>query len=324
MKDNDKDIGQLIRSAGRRRQIPEAELAALETSAREAWNEMVAAERRRKRRQRMTLAIAATLLLAVLGAWWWGARLEPWRTPVERVATLERAVGLVKAGEVEIRTGEGLPSGTIIETGGLAALRMEAGQSVRLDMGTRVRLLSRTRLELAEGAIYVDSGAEVAANADLTIVTPLGLVTEVGTQYEVQLDDGSSLRVRVREGTVAVTRDGESHEARAGDQLVLGRDGGVERSAVATVGPEWDWTWIVAPSFDIEGRSLGEFLEWVARETGWQVRYADEELEQSSGEIVLHGTIEGLQPDESVRMILQGSGLDYRSDNGTVTILHPK
>jgi hypothetical protein len=68
---------------------------------------------------------------------------------------------------------------------------------------------------------------------------------------------------------------------------------------------------------------LGTYLDWVARETGWQVRYADEELEQSARTIRLHGTIDGLQPNESIGMILQGSGLDYRNEEGAILVVRP-
>ena len=88
-------------------------------------------------------------------------------------------------------------------------------------------------------------------------------------------------------------------------------------------GPEWLWILEAAPALDIEGRSLASFLDWVSRETGWQVRYADEEIARSAQTISLHGTIEGLRPDESLGMILQGSGLDYRKDDGAVVVVRP-
>ena len=110
MNENDNDIGNLIRSAGRRRQIPEDELAALEATARGAWNEMVTAERRRKGRQRAALAIAATLLIAALGAWWWGTNLDVSDGTVEQIATLELSVGWVEADDIEILAGEDLSS----------------------------------------------------------------------------------------------------------------------------------------------------------------------------------------------------------------------
>ena len=53
------------------------------------------------------------------------------------------------------------------------------------------------------------------------------------------------------------------------------------------------------------------------------LRYADEALARSARTIRLHGTIEGLRPDESVGMVLQGSGLDHRSEEGVLLIVRP-
>ena len=65
------------------------------------------------------------------------------------------------------------------------------------------------------------------------------------------------------------------------------------------------------------------FLDWVGRETGWQLRYADEAIERSVATIRLHGTIEGLRPDESLDVILQGSGLDHRLEDGQILVIRP-
>ena len=85
------------------------------------------------------------------------------------------------------------------------------------------------------------------------------------------------------------------------------------------------WLWILeaAPPIEIEGRSLASYLEWVARETGWRIRYADRDLERSAETILLHGTIEGLRPDESLGVILEGSGLYHLTEDGAVLIVRP-
>jgi len=334
----DEEIGNLIRSADRRPPIPADELANLKQVARSAWDELVTTERTRRRRLRVAQSLAASLLLALLGAWWWLAG----RGSIESAefASVELSMGWIEAvrgtgpeaGEsFEIGVGDHLSNGLTLTTAGTehaspgrVALRMAQGQSVRLDAGTRVRFISSSRVELERGAVYVDSGPSVPDDADLEILTPLGLVREIGTQYEVRLeDDAGAVSLRVREGNVSVVRDGESHSAGRGEQLTLQRDGSVVRSAVEPDGPEWLWVLATAPSLDIDGRSLGTFLDWVARETGWQVRFADEELEQSARTIRLHGTIDGLRPDESIGMILQGSGLDYRNEDGVVLVIQP-
>jgi hypothetical protein len=75
-----------------------------------------------------------------------------------------------------------------------------------------------------------------------------------------------------------------------------------------------------APGLEIEGQTLRSYLDWVARETGWTVSFTDESLERSAATIILYGTIEGLNPEESLSVILPGSGLDYRVENGSLAI----
>jgi hypothetical protein len=330
--------GNLIRSAGRRPAIPAADLATIKQAARDTWRETVRAKRTRELRLRSAYALAASLVLVILAGWWWLSGEVP--PVVEEVATVELLTGRVEAvreteqgpGEpIEIGVGDNLSDGVVLTTAtgadgspGRVAFRTGRGQSVRLDVGTQIRLLSSSRVRLEQGAIYVDSGPSTPEDAGLEIVTSFGTVREVGTQYEVRLDgETDTLQVRVREGSVSVRWDGESDGADRGETLTLRRDGSIVRGAVEPDGPEWGWVLAAAPSLDIEGRSLASFLDWVARESGWEIRYADGAIERSAGTIRLHGTIEGLRPDESLQAILEGSGLDHRTEDGVVLVFRP-
>ena len=331
------DVAGLIRRAGRRPEISAEDLAAGRKVARAAWEEAVAGERARRWRRRGFYAIAASLLLVLLAGGWWMVSRP--RGHLVVVATVEMSSGPIAAIDVaqdrplEIGIGAALSNGVALSTGPasedspvLLALRMAGGQSVRLHAGTKLRLLSESRLELLRGAVYVDSGPAVSERAELEIVTPLGVVREIGTQYEVHLGEGSeTVRVRVREGRVSVSRNGESHDAGRGEELTVDSDGSVARRALRPDAPEWGWALAAAPAMEIEGRTLDAFLDWVARETGREVRYADEALARSAETIRLHGTIEGLRPDESLRMILQGSGLDHRGEeDGSILVVRTR
>lgn len=334
----DDGIGDLIRSAGRRPAVPDDDLAALKDAARSAWRRMAAEQRRRRVRRRSAFALAASVLFALAGAWWWlhdGAPVGP-----QAIATVELVSGRVDAfpgagdeARVTLSPDDSLSVGAVVETAGagggeeasgLVALRWIRGQSVRLDAGTRLRIVSPSRLALERGAVYVDSRRSAGDGGDLEIVTALGTVREIGTQYEVRLqDEGGAMLVRVREGEVSVHREGEAHTAARGEQLALLGDGAVARTAMKADDPAWLWVLETAPSIDIEGRSLASFLDWVGRETGREVRYADGKLARSAETIRLHGTIEGLRPDEALAVIVQGSGLDYRLEDGVALVFRP-
>lgn len=277
---------------------------------------------------RRVFAIAASLLLAVLVGWWIQTAQD--RVPGAVVATVELVHGDARwAGEL-LQTGAQLLEGAELSTAagpaasGRLAVRMNDGQSLRLDEDTVVRLASGDQLELVRGAVYVDSPPSETGDQRLDVVTALGTVVEIGTQYEVRIDEtGEVLDVRVREGAVSVHREGRSVTARLGEALTVRRDGSVSRGVIAPDAAEWLWVLEAAPPRDIEGDSLGSFLEWVSRETGWEVAYASSELEESAPPIVLHGTIEGLRPDETVGPVLLSSGLEHEVENGILLVSRP-
>lgn len=326
-RDDSDRIERLLRLAASRSPVPEDRFERVEIATADRWRRAVA---RRRRRRLATwvgggLAAAASVLL-VLSV---GPR-EVERTavaPVElapEVATLERSTGVVRRGapyEVALRAGEPVRVGEVVSTSeaGRAALRLASGHSIRLDVGTRVRFGAAGELTLDRGALYVDSGPAGGDERGVIVRTPLGQVTEMGTQFEVRLA-GDGVRVRVREGAVVVARSDETFDAAAGGELTVLGNGAVERGTVALHGPEWAWIQEVAPSFDLEGETLEEFLEWVARETGRGVRFPDDATAKSAGEIVLHGTIEELTPEQALAAVLPTCGLSHRYDGGDLLI----
>jgi ferric-dicitrate binding protein FerR (iron transport regulator) len=154
----------------------------------------------------------------------------------------------------------------------------------------------------------------------VAVVTPLGTVRHLGTQFEVRLLDphppaaraDGALRVTVREGMVEVRRDERSYQAAAGAVLTLRAGGAVERDVAQPQGAPWEWTQRAAPPLPIEGTTLATFLAWVSRETGLPWRYADGALEESTHATLLHGSIEGLTPEEALAVVLPGCGMRHR------------
>ena len=201
------------------------------------------------------------------------------------------------------------------------AIRLANGQSLRLDSGTRARLDSASRIELIQGAVYVDSGAHPSDEEAVEISTPFGSVVDVGTQFEVRLVNGEQpLRVRVRSGSVFLADGDVEHTATAGEELLVRLDGSVARGNYGASGSDWEWTLSAAPALAIDGLPLTDFLDWVAAETGLEVRYEDEVLAGAATAIELHGSIEGLRPDEAIIAVMPGTGLAHEIDDGTLSI----
>lgn len=321
--------------AGPRPHVPERDLARIRAAARAEWQQLIAARQRRAHVRRLVPALVATGLLLALGVgWWWRDRTLP--VDPTPIATIELLRGDVRVRETpdgessrhrEPTVGEPLVAGTTLATGargaaGTVALTLADGESVRLDSGTRVRLVSRRRLALETGTLYADSGVSTGGGGGLEIVTAWGSVRDVGTQFEVRVaaDEDVALRVRVREGRVAVAAGGASHTVVEGQELWMRDDRTVSHHPIERHGPAWDWALAAAPSIDIEGLTLSSFLDWACREIGWELRYADADAARAAAEIRLQGTIEGLTPDQAVRVVLPGSRFDSRLEDGTLTV----
>ena len=53
-------------------------------------------------------------------------------------------------------------------------------------------------------------------------------------------------------------------------------------------------------------------VQWVSREQGWQWAYADEQTKRLAERAVLHGSMEGLSPEEALAAALPVAGLTAR------------
>lgn len=318
----DEEVERLVRQAGARPVATEQAQARVKAIVEARWLE--AAAPRTRRLPVWALAAAAAIVLALLTVGILSRQNVPSGGDGLVIARVETRVGSVhlagKAAPLDV--GAGLLAGSVLETdgGGRLLLRTADGYSVRIDVGSAVRLQSTGLLVLDRGAVYVESAPGAAGDREPLIVrTPQGDVVDIGTQYEVRLE-GPAVTVQVREGRAELRHDDRSYGADAGIALTLDASGKVSRRSIPLHGPLWDWVLAVSPPLDIEGRPLREFLDWVAHESGRTVVYADVTMARSSGEILLSGTIEGLTPDEALTAVLPTCGLVHRFDDGYVII----
>jgi hypothetical protein len=332
-------VRRLIEEAGPRPALPRDDLAAIETAARAEWGRRYADRRASSRHGLLWLGLAAAALVGAIGVAWWAKR--PGRTDsggaLTPVATVEVLTGVVRmraadgADAVSLSSDSlrrSLAAGTELETSdrageaGRVALRMAGGASVRLDAGTRAKLVSEKLVALERGAVYVDSGSK-PGQSDVAVRTAAGLFEELGTQFEVRVEDrgeGTVTRLRVREGRVALGREDGPVIAGAGQELVVGADGQVVAQPVAGSGPDWEWVLRAAPMLEIEGLKVREFLDWISRETGWRIELADREAASLADSVVLHGSIRHLTLAESPTVVLSSSGLEHRISGGTMIV----
>jgi FecR protein len=317
-------IGRLVRLGGRR---PLPDLAQMSRARAAAHHEWIRAVDRRTRRLSFWSFAGGAIVAGVLGAAGWSLlRHAPAPVPGPEIATLRTVTGsmlIASAGEssravngpgIRIRAGDRLE--TI--DGSRAAFEMPGGLSLRLDRDTTAVLETAGRLILESGAVYVDAGPG-AVDSVLNIDTSFGIVRHTGTQFEVRVDE-SALCVRVREGSIAVEAAGQRWASRAGEGFILARSRPPERHAIAVSGPEWSWVSELAPPFRLEGATAPAFLAWVSREQGWRWEYDNPSLRTRVERIVLHGSIEGLTPEEALAAVLPTCGLTSRREGERLTV----
>jgi ferric-dicitrate binding protein FerR (iron transport regulator) len=310
--DDERTLERILRGAGPRDVPSAAAMQDVRAAVEAEWRAIV--ESRHARVRRWAWPVAAGVAAAALGV---AVLLNRPSAPLEIVATVERldggaelrgsasqgwqpvTVGATIRQEQEVRT-----TGT-----GRLALALANGLRVRVDHESQLAFADLGHAALEAGAVYVDSGP-TSANppAALEIDTRYGRVSHLGTQYEARID-GDSLVVSVREGRVSVERGADRVEGAAGERLVINDGRPVERSLLARSAPDWSWTGEIAPAYRLEGQSLYQFLEWAARETGREVRYAGGAARDDASAVELHGSVDGLTPDQALTAVLATTSL---------------
>jgi ferric-dicitrate binding protein FerR (iron transport regulator) len=271
-----------------------------------AWSE--------RRRWMLPLGATAAAVLAFL------LLAPPEPAPRIVVASVNKVVG-TQTDSDRAGPGENIYAGETLTTaaGEGISLLFARSESVRLDGDSRIRVDAKDRLTLLRGRVYADTGEFVYRDSGLTIVTALGSVQDVGTQFAVAVD-GELLDVAVREGRVDIQRDQHEHVVVAGERLLLTDDGRSEIVPIAKNADYWSWVSDLALNIDIENKSLLDFLKWVSRETGMELVFESDEVLASAMRTDLHGSIRDFTPHEALQSILATTAFQYRIEADRIVI----
>lgn len=329
---DDETVERLLRLAGPREPIPEDVAARVYDRVHREWQASSRppdssrvyrrvrrewkrdATIRRVRRWAVPIALAASVVVAVT------MLLQPPPSAPDRIAlgTIARVVG---AGATGPAIGQPVYAGDVLETGTgeKLSILINDGESLRIDEETTLAFVARDEFRLDSGRMYADTGDFMYRDRGLIIHTAMGSVTDVGTQFSVQAT-AERLDVAVREGRVDVSHGASEFVAVAGERLSLDRSGEPEVGSVEPYDAFWNWTAALAPSFDIENKSLLDFLRWAARETGRELVFEDNELRMSAMRTDLHGSVEDFQPLEALESVLATTNFRYRIQADRIVI----
>jgi ferric-dicitrate binding protein FerR (iron transport regulator) len=323
--DIDDPIARVLKFAGSRPQPDPQRKADFKRALRAEWRRVTEPSPLR-RTFGWAAGIAAGIAAALVLAW-----LQPWRitqqpSVMQVVGHVVRSEGIVRrlhtstsSPSQSVTVGDEVHADTVLETTetGRMALALAEGISLRIDVDSRIVLVGERVVMVERGAVYIDSSAETSGS--VLIHTQNGDVRDIGTQFEVRAQR-SSFRVRVREGEVLVKRNDSEMTARAGEGLHVDQQGRYVRSMVPIFGPEWAWTSTIAPQFQLEGSTVRQFLDWVAREQGWRWRFVDTETARRAAGIVTHGSLGGYTPEEALAIVLPTCGLSFVRNRDEVVV----
>lgn len=313
------DVGKLIRHVGSRASI-DADRFEKASARVEAHWETVVAEQRKSQPARFNpnFAIAASVVLAVAaGFLTWRYTLDA--PPIDSIVA-SRIVGEVRVDGRAIATGDTIPVDGVITTANdsRVALQLADGQSLRIDEDTQLVASAESRFGLGRGAVYFDSGRSVDASP-VFIDTPYGVATDIGTQFQVRLQ-ANTVVVGVREGIVALSRPGlEALTVDRGQLLEIADDGGADRREIED-DSMWDWVNAIAPEIDTNDMTLANYLDWYAREKGYEIEWADTQSRDEAMGIRLSVSIQGLTLDEGLAVAQATAPFEYEIDDGTMRV----
>jgi ferric-dicitrate binding protein FerR (iron transport regulator) len=316
------EIERLVRLAGPRRAASDDRRNRVLSRAREEW---ASTHLRRARRRRSGLAVLALAAAVVLAVRLWPGRSAPVPEPVAEVATLVQTSGavslLAESGASQLMPGARVPAGSHVRTGPdtVAGLALDGDVSLRLDRDTLVRLRGADAIELERGAVYLDTGRMQPSPRAVSVVTTMGTLRDVGTQFEVRLLE-DRVRLRVRDGTVIFERGRMSARVARGTELMAGRDGEPSIRPFAAFGAEWAWVGQAAAPFNLSESTLRQFLDWFERETGYTTTFVPAGVGADASTIRLQGSIAAMSPEEALDVVLPAVGLEYRLDNGVLVL----
>ncbi len=335
-------IARLLRSAGRGPTASDDARARIYTAVRAEWQRNATPANERPRRRSIDSASAGWMLwfmralpvAAAVAAVAFGLRVleTPSVSGGVDIASLAKATGVVTLVANDGTATTTLAAPAIVHTGdvirtavnGSASLTLTSGVMLRIAADTELLFAADDRIELRRGTAYIDADPGLRAASALLLETPFGTVNHIGTQYETRVG-ANNLRIRIREGAVrflAETASGNAIDASgtAGEELLtIAGDDTLRRSTIALTGPDWAWVEALASAPAGDEHSLTTLLEWVARETGRELRFADGTVAASAGTATIVGAA-GLTPDETLDVIARSTGFDVEPTNTALVV----
>ena len=321
----EEDIERLLKKVGPREE-PSAEMAArVRANVHAAWQEQVAEQATREHEVsgdrswfRMVAGMAAVTCAVYVG---FTLQQDPVTEAV--IASLDTGTSsvMVSSDGLSWQSADRttFEAGTYLRAEDRVSMTLASQMNIRLDHGAEVRLDGPGGVHLVTGSMYADSYERVTPG-DFQVSTRFGTATDIGTQFLVTSSE-SGWSVQVREGEVHLVDGGHARRLQPGVRIEIAQNDEAVESAIPADHDSWAWTESVRPGFDIDGRPVDDYLRWVARETGRELRYASPAARATATESRLSGTIANMTATDSLQQVLPATDLRLiTTDDGVIMV----
>jgi hypothetical protein len=314
-------LRRLLRLAGNPATVSDQVALRVKENVHGHWKQQLRTDSRKRMLWIFTGTIAACFVFAV--ALWFS--LASIRTQREPVAVVQTFVGRASMQEPGSTISNLISRKTIVFTNSIletdpearALLRILGGITLRMDASTRIQFKSDSVLVLERGVVNLDTGK---THRRLTVSTAMGNVIDNGTRFQVRLND-NRIEISVREGSVSLNQNGgQTHAITAGNRLIASANGEILVNKFDIDESEAEGLNKMSGNFNLEGRTLMEFLLWISKQNGWTLKFSDPKIEKNAGPVVLHGSVAALLPQQMLAAVLPVCGLNYKLKDGVLTI----
>ncbi len=313
-------IAILLRAAGTRKQLPQNMQAVWAAGFRKEL-ELNRTGRRNRIYKIATLCATVVLSLAVVVSYI--------RTPVfpSSIVVLrshgESSIASEEGEVKQVLIGQTIEDRSLLSTAKNSHLSIQyRNYTIRMNADTHLQVLEN-HLRLRSGQIYVSSAPEskftnTAEIPGLSIHTPLATITDIGTQFTVDVTDNNVTSV-VREGVIQVNTEKTRTSAKAAvdmaRKIVIDEDQRIVNSTVSAHGDSWDWIYEVAEPFQTTGHNYYDYFVWCAAEAGLTLEFENQAAKRTAqldrpngGETFVHPlksleSINTSMPDFSAKVI---------------------
>lgn len=259
----EEDLARLFQAIGPRKQPDAAMEERVYAATLNAWEALP--DRREEKQRKFDyrwVALAASVVLAAV------------------LVVVDLATGSKPVGRVQYSLGLDMQPGTAIDADQLVRttageyLNVRTGAGIAISIGPDTSLVFHdpSLISLQQGRIYID-----AKEGQLRLLTPHMRVLDIGTIYQVHTDEEGT-RVMMREGSVELAFANQKHRLSSaggqGEYMQVDPKGEVkDQGELPTTDEVWSWRRAARPPLSLDGRTVDEFVTWLARDNGAVVQY---------------------------------------------------